>query len=310
MDQLYVEIELSTQKAETTIYTSVPSFLALYTYRYLKEPQNIKVNFVASKISTGKIALRSSQLRRELTDQHITCREAATLPALRDLRLPIYERDGNIFIAGTCAVCRELIARQPSAHLRQLLGFKGSCLLAPAEASIWTRFCEVDMVNLVSQLQGEELQLREVPVEVVRFEQHMNQPVRMHNIYKLAREQANQTEYGVPVKRKERVLIECSIPKEQLLIEHRFAEGISFTIADLILYPLLRLVFQHCAQMLPHFPLTSTWFSEVRGITFICIHLKLIRFSSRSTASIQTVRASCTSCMCPCWWRRRRTHNC
>ncbi|EDW64821.1 glutathione S-transferase C-terminal domain-containing protein homolog [Drosophila virilis] len=273
MDQLYVEIELSTQNAETTIYTSVPSFLALYTYRYLKEPQNIKVNFVASKISDGKIALRSSQLRRELTDQHITCREAATLPALRDLRLPIYERDGNIFIAGTCAVCRELIARQPSAHLRQLLGFKGSCLLAPAEASIWTRFCEVDMVNLVSQLQGEELQLREVPVEVVRFEQHMNQPVRMHNIYKLAREQANQTEYGVPVKRKERVLIECSIPKEQLLIEHRFAEGISFTIADLILYPLLRLVFQHCAQMLPHFPLTSTWFSEIDSFDTNCARI-------------------------------------
>jgi len=175
MDQLYVEIEISTQnaKSETTIYTSVPSFLALYTYRYLKEPPNIKVNFVASKITGGKIALRSSQLRRELTDQHITCRDAATLPALKDLRLPIYERDGNIYIAGTCAVCRELIARQPSAQLQQLLGFKGSCLLAPAESSIWTRFCEVDVVTLVSQLQSGELALREVPVEVVRFEQHM-----------------------------------------------------------------------------------------------------------------------------------------
>lgn len=265
MDQLYVEIEISTEnaKSETIIYTSVPSFLALFTYRYLKEPRNVQINFVANKIETGKIALRSSQLRRELTDQHITCRDAATLPALRDLRLPIYGRNGNIFIAGTCAVCRELIARQPSSQLRQLLGFKDSCLLAPAEASIWTRFCEVDVVNLVSQLQNGELPLREMPVEVVRFEQHMNQPVRMHNIYKLARDQANQTENGVPVKRKERVLIECSIPKEQLLIEHRFAEGISFTIADLILYPMLRLVFQHCAQMLPHFPLTSTWFSEV-----------------------------------------------
>ncbi|KAH8392295.1 hypothetical protein KR215_005271 [Drosophila sulfurigaster] len=276
MDQLYVEIEISTQnaKSETTIYTSVPSFLALYTYRYLKEPPNVKINFVATKITTGKIALRSSQLRRELTEEHITCREAATLPALKDLRLPIYEKNGNIFIAGTCAVCRELIARQPSVQLRQLLGFKGSCLLAPSEASIWTRYCEVDVVNLVSQLQQGELPLREVPLEVVRFEQHMNQPVRMHNIYKLAREQANQSaNNGLPVKRKERIQIECTTPKEQLLIEHRFAEGISFTIADLILYPLLRLVFQHCAQMLPHFPLTSTWFSEIDAFDRNCARI-------------------------------------
>ncbi|XP_033236534.1 glutathione S-transferase C-terminal domain-containing protein homolog [Drosophila pseudoobscura] len=269
MDQLYLEIEISTRNAETTIYTSVSSFLALYTYRYLNEPKNIQVNFVATKIESGKIALRSSQLRRELTDQHITCREAAKLPAIRDLRLPIYEKDGNTFIAGTCAVCRELIARQPNTELRKLLGFKESCLLAPSEASIWTRFCEVDVVDVVSRLH-EGLLLKAVPDEVVRFEQHMNEPVRMHNIYKQAREQANQTENGAKIKRKHRVQIDGRTPKEQLLIEHRFAEGISFTIADLILYPLLRIVFQHCGQMLPHFPLTSTWFSEIDSFDGTC----------------------------------------
>lgn len=158
---------------------------------------------------------------------------------------------------------RELIARQSNEELKKLLGFKGSCLLAPSEASIWTRFCEVDVVEVVSSLHN-GLILPAVPVEVVRFEQHMNEPVRMHNIYKQAREQANQTENGGKVKRKDRVEIKCTTPKEQLLIEHRFAEGISFTIADIILYPLLKIIFQHCGQMLPHFPLTSTWFSEVR----------------------------------------------
>ncbi|XP_034669363.1 glutathione S-transferase C-terminal domain-containing protein homolog [Drosophila subobscura] len=268
MDQLYLEIEISTQNAETTIYTSVSSFLALYTYRYLN-PKNIQVNFVATKIQSGKIALRSSQLRRELTDTRITCREAAKLPAIRDLRLPIYEKNGNTFIAGTCAVCRELIARQPNTELRKLLGFKESCLLAPSEASIWTRFCEVDVVDVVARLH-DGLLLEAVPEEVVRFEQHMNQPVRMHNIYKQAREQANQTENGAKIKRKHRVQIDGRTPKEQLLIEHRFAEGISFTIADLILYPLLRIVFQHCGQMLPHFPLTSTWFSEIDSFDGTC----------------------------------------
>jgi len=64
------------------------------------------VNHLSPKIEGGKIALRSSQLKKELTDQHITCREAASLPAIRNLKLPIYEKDGNTFIAGTCAVCR------------------------------------------------------------------------------------------------------------------------------------------------------------------------------------------------------------
>ncbi|XP_017029546.1 glutathione S-transferase C-terminal domain-containing protein homolog [Drosophila kikkawai] len=271
MDQLYLEIEISTQNAVTTIYTSVSSFLALYTHRYIS-PKNVQVNFVNSKIEGGRIALRSSQLRKELTEQHITCREAATLPAIRDLKLPIYEKDGNTYIAGTCAVCRELIARQPNEELKKLLGFKGSCLLAPSEASIWTRFCELDVVEVVSGLHNGEI-LESVPPEVVRFEQHMNEPVRMHNIYKQAREQANQTENGDKVKKRDRVEIKCTTPKEQLLIEHRFAEGISFTIADLILYPLLKIVFQHCGQMLPHFPLTSTWFSEIDSFDDSCARI-------------------------------------
>ncbi|XP_017116404.2 glutathione S-transferase C-terminal domain-containing protein homolog [Drosophila elegans] len=271
MDQLYLEIEISTQK-ETTIYTSVSSFLALYTYQFLDDPKNVRVNFVSTKIEGGKIALRSSQLRKELTDQHITCREAASLPAIRDLKLPIYEKDGNTYIAGTCAVCRELISRQSNEELKKLLGFKGSCLLAPSEASIWTRFCEVDVVDVVSNIHNGQI-LDSVPPEVVRFEQHMNEPVRMHNIYKQAREQANQTENGGTVKRRERVQIKCTTPKEELLIEHRFAEGISFTIADLILYPLLRIVFQHCGQMLPHFPLTSTWFSEIDAFDGKCARI-------------------------------------
>ncbi|EDV31237.1 uncharacterized protein Dana_GF15257 [Drosophila ananassae] len=271
MDQLYLEIEISTRNSVTTIYTSVSSFLALYTYNYLNDKNNVpvRVNFVATKIAGGKIALRSDHLKKELTEQHITCREAASLAAIRDLKLPIYEKDGNTYIAGTCAVCRELIARQSDEELKKLLGFKGSCLLAPSEASIWTRFCEVDVVEVVSGLHN-GLILPAVPVEVVRFEQHMNEPVRMHNIYKQAREQANQTENGGKVKRKDRVEIKCTTPKEQLLIEHRFAEGISFTIADIILYPLLKIIFQHCGQMLPHFPLTSTWFSEIDAFDESC----------------------------------------
>lgn len=266
MDQLYIEIEINTRNDNTEIYSSVESFMALYMYRYLHSPSNIKLNFVRTTIRGGKLRLRSESLRRELTEEKIHCKEATSVEAIRDLRLPIYAKDENTYIAGMCAVCRELVARQECVERRKLLGFKGACLLAPAESSIWTRFCEVDIVDAMNQLLStlhSGGRLDEIPKEVPRFERHMNEPVRMHNIYKTAREQAQQQNSGAGTKKKYKVILDCSVPKEKLPIEHRFAEGISFTIADIILYTLIRLIFKYCKDMLVLFPLTSTWISEI-----------------------------------------------
>ncbi|XP_067624627.1 glutathione S-transferase C-terminal domain-containing protein homolog [Eurosta solidaginis] len=279
MDQLYVDIEIYTRNDNTEIYTSVQSFTALYLYRFLHSPTTIKLNFVSTTIQGGKLRLRSESLRRELTEEKIHCKEATNVQAIRDLKLPIYAKDGNNYVAGMCAVCRELVARQDCAEQRKLLGFKGACLLAPAEASIWTRFCEVDIVNAISLLlsaeDGGEL-LEEIPKEVPRFERHMNEPVRMHNIYKTAREQAQQQDYSInatKVPKRGKVRVDCSIPKEQLPIEHRFAEGINFTIADIILSTFMRLIFQHCEDMLVHFPLINTWLNEIDVYDPRCKHV-------------------------------------
>lgn len=275
MDQLYIEIELSTLKhAETDIFTSVPSFIALYVYRYLNSPENVKLNFVCSTLTTekGKLKLRSGSLKRELTEDRILCKDGSKHEAIQDLRLPVYAKEGDTFIAGMCAVSRELIARQADATKRKLLGFKESCLLAPSEASIWTRFCEVNIVQSLTHLlrciEIDEL-YTDLPVECARFERHMNEPVRMHNIYKLAREKANQDTMGKnEKKRKHKITIECTVPKEQLAIEHRFSEGVDFTIADLILYPCMRLIYHCCPKMLEQFPLTNTWLYEVGTTSF------------------------------------------
>ncbi|XP_011180260.1 glutathione S-transferase C-terminal domain-containing protein homolog [Zeugodacus cucurbitae] len=273
MDQLYIEIEINTRNDNTEIYSSVESFMALYMYRYLQSPSNIKLNFVRTTIQGGKLRLRTESLRRELTEEKIHRKEATSVEAIRDLRLPIYAKDENTYIAGMCAVCRELVGRQECLERRKLLGFKGACLLAPAESSIWTRFCEVDIVDTMNRLlctlhAGGTLD--EIPMEVPRFERHMNEPVRMHNIYKTAREQAQQQNPSAGSKKKNKVILDCSVPKEQLPIEHRFAEGISFTIADIILYTFMRLIFKYCKDMLVHFPLINTWLSEIDTFDLSC----------------------------------------
>ncbi|KAM7352122.1 glutathione S-transferase C-terminal domain-containing protein homolog [Cochliomyia hominivorax] len=280
MDQLYIEIQLSTEKhAETEIFTSVPSFIALYIYRYLNRPDNIKLNFVCSTLPTGKgkIKLRSESLKDELTENRILCKDGSKLEAIRDLRLPVFAKEGDTFIAGVCAVCRELIARHPAVENRKLLGFKESCLLAPSESSIWTRFCEVNVVQALAMLLKcieQKENYSDMPVECARFERHMNEPVRMHNIYKLAREKANQdnvtTTGKVEKKRKNKIKIECTVPKESLAIEHTFAEGVQFTIADLILYPCMRLIYHCFPKMLLQFPLTNTWLNEIDNYDAKC----------------------------------------
>lgn len=273
IDQLYIEIELTTgdgiYENASEIFTTIKSFTALYVYIYLGKPENIKLNFVLSKIAEedGKIRIRPELMGRELTKDKILCTDSIKEQAILDLHLPVYSKEGDTFTAGMCAVCREIILRHPYAEMRKLLGFKESCLLAPSEASVWTRFCEVDIENALSEIlkcTEKGGVLVDLPAECVRFENHMSCSVRMHNIYKLARERAN----GESQKK---VTIECQkVPKEQLDIEHKFAEGVNVSIADIILYPSIRLIYHYCDGMLAYFPLTRRWMEEIDGYDSNC----------------------------------------
>ncbi|XP_061398185.1 glutathione S-transferase C-terminal domain-containing protein homolog [Musca vetustissima] len=268
MDHLYIEIHAE----EGSIFTSIKSYVALYVYLYLEQPQNIKLHFVltTAQASNGKIPLNRDYLKLSLNDERIIHKDTAVEEPLWDLHLPIYNKDNDTYIAGMCAVCREIVLKYGTEASRKLLGFKESCLLATTEASIWTRFCEVNIVaglsDVLKSIEG-KCCLTELPVECVRFENHMGEPVRMHNIYKLAREKAN-------VESKKKVTIECTTPKDQLSIEHTFVEGVQFTIGDLILYPCVRLLFIGCGlSLLDSFPLTKNWFANVDNYDSKCLQI-------------------------------------
>lgn len=260
MDNLFIEIEIRTEiDCETEIFSSINSFIVLYVYKYLQSPGDIKLNFVCTTFpeNQAKIKLKSEFLQRELTEEKIICKNKTKIKAIADLQLPVYVKDEDTFISGMCAVCREIVSRDGNPEHRKLLGFKEGSLLAPSETSVWTRFCEVDIITALEGVLTIE-EMDHIPDVIPRFEQHMKEPVKMHNIYKLARENANKKK-----NRKGKVIINCSTPKEKLAIEHRFAEGISFTIADLILYPCFQLLFQRCTEVLHQFSLLSTWIDTV-----------------------------------------------
>ena len=66
---------------------------------------------------------------------------------------------------------------------QELLGYQGGCLSAPAEVSTWTKFCEVDLPEAVNKFLCQK-EFTKLPEQFVRFEYHMGQPIRMHNIRK------------------------------------------------------------------------------------------------------------------------------
>lgn len=101
----------------------------------------------------------------------------------------------DVIITGLCAVTRQICIYRNSYVLRQehddgLLGFRHTCLQAPNEVSVWTKFCEIEIIRTVKEL-FKAYDTKEGPVPVhtlARFEEHMRLPSRVHNVYKVAQD--------------------------------------------------------------------------------------------------------------------------
>lgn len=219
-----------------------------------------------------------------------------------DCRLPAIEcENGAVLVsAGMCAVARRLVTAAsprilPPHHPDGLLGFRSSCLQAPSETSVWTKFCECEMIDTTSEfiseaLSGKQFSKFSIPETLVKFENHLKQPLCVHNVYKLAREMSkinvkNELEETNIVldstenkrerskvknrkwKSKSNVIIESSTPIDELNLRHDFAEGPSLTIADVILYTCYYIFFHFLKSNEikdHHLPNTFKWFKKLQ----------------------------------------------
>lgn len=137
------------------------------------------------------------------------------------------------------------------------------CLSACAEFSVWTKFCEIDLISSVKAVLAETLS--EVPVNFVRLEYHLLHPVRTHNIGKK----------NISFAKKN------SIPKDKVtVVEHCYVEGSEMVLSDLIILPLVN-VFSNLyglhvvAQLLP---LTYKWRQLMLSDDRIRNSLSVIKF--------------------------------
>ncbi|CAH1982946.1 unnamed protein product [Acanthoscelides obtectus] len=226
------------------------------------------------QLSTSKVELHVKPIYEvpeepliSCSTKHIKYQTGSLIPKLATFcKWPVLVLENHI-IAGVCSVSRQLLKLSNKNDIKALLGFKEACLAACSESSIWTRFCEVDIVCMIKKVLKQENMngVFHIPEEVVRFEYHLSKPVKMHNIYKAARQKNN--DKGLT----------SSIPKEELNLEHDFGEGTAMTLADVILYPGFKIFFTITPRELikSKLPLTAKWLSRMdnNGLPELCFNL-------------------------------------
>ncbi|XP_047535247.1 glutathione S-transferase C-terminal domain-containing protein homolog [Vanessa atalanta] len=307
-NELYLETHTSKENYDKTsiLKVSLESLITYCVYKYCI-PLDIKLYFVHTTDSSDKTLLNLQADHIDFVHKEDICWQVASC------LYPVILFDDTI-ITGLCAVSRHICRHRTSAPSSNeyddgLLSFRQGCLQAPNEVSIWTKFCEVDLIKTVKELLSEE-KLDEIPKSLIRFENHLNKPVKIHNIFKVARELKKENiksednvdhinsstininglkdEARMPKHRKwksnkKKSEIDIPLKIEDLDLNHQFAEGPFLTLADLVLLPSYHIIVQIIGKNMFEslFPLTYKWFLKVTNINEV-ISLELI---------LQTIKA-------------------
>jgi precorrin-6B methylase 2 len=224
---------------------TVESFITHFIYSYLDRPKHVRVNFIEDGLKRDAYCINASFNGPAFQGgiEALPCE----LPLLND---------GTTTVAGLCNVARKLI-KSTGPQFESLLGFKGASLKAPHETSLWTKFCEIDMTRVVTRLMSGGA-AQEIPDEFYKFESHFQQGLRLHNIYKVAQNLTKLSFKGQPLP------TPANTPDlATLCVEHRFAEGLDFSLADLMLFAVYYLLFEVVVDQQPlaeEFPYTFKWY--------------------------------------------------
>ncbi|KAK7161320.1 hypothetical protein R3I94_004104 [Phoxinus phoxinus] len=202
------------------------------------------------------------------------------------------------------SACQLMPSRRDVASL---LGFKNTCLKACAEVSQWTRLCELDIPSAVEEhLRNPEDQMRRLPAAILNLEKRLGEPVKVHNDDKIRRQKLQQQKKsdsqleGPSTEREDRlnesrpgVELSAALAKLSALtvpspatressdirkvkstelpeLEHVFAEGLYFTLTDVVLLPCIHQylisIQKHTPSTLSHLPLLLRWYQRVQEL--------------------------------------------
>ncbi|XP_049876057.1 glutathione S-transferase C-terminal domain-containing protein homolog [Pectinophora gossypiella] len=302
----------------STVELPLVSFITYSIYKYCS-PEEVILKFVPV------MKLAKDSLKLNCTDDILFENASNLLWQVSSCVYPVVLYDDTV-ITGLCAVARHISKyrssiRSPHEHEEGLLGFRKTCLQAPNEVSTWTKLCEVDVIKTVKEVLSMN-ELHEVPENIVRFENHLSKPVRVHNVYKIARDIKKETlkaknkneevvikEMSEATAKKTRVrktrkwkskakkelLIDSSTKIEDLDLSHQFAEGPFLTLADIVLLPSYYILIQSLGESIfdTQLPLTYKWYKNIMDIPEVKVLSKVLNGLQCKPLLIQDVVVPC-----------------
>ncbi|XP_037113859.1 glutathione S-transferase C-terminal domain-containing protein isoform X2 [Syngnathus acus] len=316
---LFLEVSLQDEATRLPLHSSIVLFLLSYC-----ECKSFKVHLVSSKIDSSQTL--QGQLPEFLVVQDVQPEDlpilvrGCRLPAVLD-------ETGRLCRAGLAVVLRHIINKSVEAapsrnDVQELLGFKKTCLKACAEVSKWTRLCEISIPSAVEEhLQNSNNQQPQpTPPAILTLEQRLAEPVKVHNDDKIRRQKLKQLrrnankdstegnvdsdpgDVGLELKTALAKLSIAASPSPTTresyeirkvktndlpVLEHVFAEGLYFTLTDVVLLPCihqyLSSIRSHAAGTLRRLPHLLRWYrriqevpgvlraGEICGITFVAL---------------------------------------
>ncbi|CAM4475701.1 unnamed protein product [Leuciscus chuanchicus] len=298
-ESFYLEVSSVNGAVSLPLHSSIVLFLLSYTecssfHVYLVTDQADILPSLSGLVPGG---LAVSEVRRDELPRLVKmCRLPAAL-----------EPDVCFCRAGLAVVLRHIIqsACQLMSSRRDvasLLGFKNTCLKACAEVSQWTRLCELDIPSAVEEhLRNPEDQMCRLPAAILNLEKRLGEPVKVHNDDKIRRQKLQQQKKsdsqlkgpsteseshpGVEISAALAKLSEVAVPPpstressdirkvkstELPELEHVFAEGLYFTLTDVVLLPCIHQylisIQKHTPSTLSHLPLLLRWYQRVQEL--------------------------------------------
>ncbi|CAJ0933740.1 unnamed protein product [Ranitomeya imitator] len=269
-EQLFLDIDLHHDDTLLPLHTSIVLFLMSYcdcktlkTFLVIPEddPKTLKEGLFPSDLNVSIISrkdlpaiVQSCRLPAVLEDSGAFCR-AGLAVVLRHI------------------IQRTFLSDPSRKDVIQLLGFKKTCLKACAEVSQWTRLCEISIPLAVETFLKDPS--APIPPEVLQLERKLGEPVRVHNDDKIRRQKMQQqmkSNDTAERKEEQEETSQSSIQKPPSLeltaalsklsvqdvpskstrepahirkarnadlpsLEHVFAEGLYFTLTDVVLLP-------------------------------------------------------------------------
>uniref|UniRef100_A0A8K9WVX4 Glutathione S-transferase C-terminal domain-containing protein n=1 Tax=Oncorhynchus mykiss TaxID=8022 RepID=A0A8K9WVX4_ONCMY len=290
---LYLELSSQNEQPSVPLHTSISLFLLSYC-----ECTSFKVFLVSAKPDTQSSQSWKSQVPTSLAVSMVHVKDLPVL--VRGCRLPaVLDETGRYCRAGLAVVLRHIIDRTCEADPRRkdaasLLGFKKTCLKACAEVSQWTRLCELSIPSAVeAHLRQPTNPSLHLPSALLNLEKTLGEPVKVHNDDKIqdqgtdvTQPQDSQSANGLELQAALAKLYVDSgaVPSTTIRessdirkvkttelpqLEHVFAEGLYFTLTDVVLLPCIHQYLvrkSHNASALSQLPLLLRWYLQVQEV--------------------------------------------